>query len=167
MLADPDRHEIGREQLLVARVGYGVGEQVADGRWEAAREVMARECRRSRTRVLQPQARLAALLGGREAALVCEELALRARGDLERGRPREAALGLLVALDAALAELPRDPQGLAIAERISELRGQRDAVADAAQAALAGPLSAEHLEAVEFTLTRIEAALRARAVASA
>jgi hypothetical protein len=167
VVADPDRHEVGREQLLVGRVGYGVGEQVADGRWEAAREVMAREERRSRTRVLQPQARLAALLGGRDAALVCEELTLRARGDLARGRQREAALELLVALDAALAELPRDRQGAAVAERVSELRAQRDEVADAAQAALAGELSEAEREVVEFTLGRIEAALRARAVASA
>ncbi len=167
VLADPDRHEVGREQLLVARLGFGAGEQVADGRWEAAREVVPREPRRSRQRVLQPQARLAALLGGREAALVCEELTLRARGDLDRGREREAALGLLVALDAALAELPRDRQGPALSARITELREQREPAAAAAQAALGGSLGPPEREAVEFALSRIEAALRARAVASA
>ena len=40
VLADPDRHEIAREQLLVARVGYGAGEQVADGLWTQARELV-------------------------------------------------------------------------------------------------------------------------------
>ena len=36
--------------------------------------------------MFSPQERLAALLGGREVALACEELALRARGDLDHGR---------------------------------------------------------------------------------
>ena len=66
------------------------------------------EGRRRRSRILAPQARLAALLGAREAALACEELTLRARADVDQGRPREAALQLLVALDAALAELAAD-----------------------------------------------------------
>ena len=167
VLADPDRHELAREHLLVARVGYGAGEDVADGLWAQARELILRPARQSRQRVLHPQARLAALLGGRERALVCEELTLRARSDLERGREREAALGLLVALDAALAELPRESQVAALGGRIEELRGQRDAVADAAQAALGGPLPAPARETVGFVLSRIEAALRARAVASA
>ena len=59
--------------------------------------------------MLHPQARLAAVLGARERPLACEELALRARLDLDHGREREAALQLLVALDAALAELARGP----------------------------------------------------------
>ena len=42
---------------------------------------------------------------GRDAVLACEELTLRARGDLDRGRDREAALQLEAALSAALAEL--------------------------------------------------------------
>ena len=54
-----------------------------------------------RRRRSAPQARLAARSGAREPALACEELALRARLDLDQERPREAALQLLVALDAA------------------------------------------------------------------
>jgi hypothetical protein len=50
---------------------------------------------------------------------------------------------------------------------LQELRGRRDAIAQAAQAALAGPLSAAERDTVEHTLQRIEAALRARAVANA
>ena len=104
------------------------------------------------------------MLGARDRALVCEELALRARLDLNHGREREAALQLLVALDAALAELPRDRTAAALAGRLSELRGQREAVAAAAQSALGGPLPDDQRETVSFTLGRIEAALRARAV---
>jgi hypothetical protein len=96
--------------------------------------------------------------------LVSEELVLRARVDVEQGRDREAALQVLVALDAALAELQIDGSADALAERLGDLRGQREAIARAAQSALAGPLPASDREAVEHTLGRIEAALRARAL---
>jgi hypothetical protein len=165
--ADPYLNPIGRAQTLVARIGYGAGEQVADGLWTEAKELIEVQPRRRRTTVLQPQARLAAVLNGRERALACEELSLRTRLDLDHGREREAALQLMVALDAALAELAGDPTASTLAERLVELRAQREATGAAAQAALAGPLSSEQREAVEFTLGRIEAALRARAVANA
>ena len=54
-----------------------------------------------------------------------------------------------------------------LGDRLGELRGKREAVAGAAQNALAGPLGAEQIEAVDFILGRIESALRARAVANA
>jgi hypothetical protein len=156
--ADPYLYPVGRRQALVARVGFGAGEEVADGLWTDARELRAGRGRQSRATVLHPQARLAAVLGGRERALACEELALRARLDLDHDRDREAALQVLVALDAALAELEADSTASAIGQRLEELRGQ---------SALAGRLSAAEREAVEFVLGRIEAALRARAVANA
>jgi len=86
---------------------------------------------------------------------------LRARGDLDHGRPREGALQLSVALEAALAELEGWREQLG--ERLDELAGHRPAVAAAAQAALAGGLDDETVEAVEGALARLEAALRARA----
>jgi hypothetical protein len=162
--ADPYLNPIRRERLLVARIGYGRGEQVADGLWTEARELIAPIRRQRRARLVEPQARLARLLGAREHPLVCEELALRARVDLDHGRPREAALQVLVALDAAIAELGSDPDAGALEGRIDELRAQRDPVADAAQAALAGPLDEDHRESIEFALERIEAALRARSL---
>ena len=165
--ADPYLYPVGRRGALVARVGFGAGEEVADGLWTEARELSADPRRHPRAKVLQPQARLAAVLGGRERALACEELALRARLDLEHDRDREAALQVLVALDAALAELQADRTAEVLGERLSELRSQRERVAAAAQTALAGPLSEDERETVAFVLGRIEAALRARAVASA
>jgi hypothetical protein len=165
--ADPYMHPVGREHALVARLGFGAGEQVADGLWTDARELLAAKGRQPRSKVLQPQARLAAVLGSRERALICEELALRGRLDLDHGRDREAAMQVLVALDAALAELQSDPTHEALAARLAELREQREAVAGAAQSALAGSISPEQREAVAFTLSRIEAALRARAVVNA
>ena len=165
--ADPYQNVVSLRQALVVRLGYGAGEQVADGLWTEARELVFSARRRRRATVLAPQARLAAVLNGRERALACEELTLRARLDLDHGREREAALQVLIALDAALAELPGDPTAAALSERVDELRSQRDPVAVAAQSALAGALSLEERASVEFTLGRLEAVLRARAVASA
>ncbi len=163
--ADPYLPPAGRRHALVARVGYGAGEEVAEGVWTAARELAPDPDRRGRSAArgrLEPQARLAALLGGRTAPLACEELALRARLDLDQGHAREAALQLLVALDATLAELGRSGPA---AERLAELRGRREAVAAAAQTALTGSLSPDQLATVTFTVDRIQAALRAHIAA--
>jgi hypothetical protein len=165
--ADPYLAPVGRHQALVARIGYGIGDEVADGQWTDARELLVPERRQRRKVVLAPQARLAALLSSREQPLACEELTLRARLDLDNGRYREAALQVLVALDAAIAELAGDPLASKLEDRFAELREQRDPVAATAQNALAGPLEQEDLETVVFVLGRIEAALRARTVAGA
>lgn len=165
--ADPYARFVARDQLLVARVGYGAGEQVADGLWTDARELLPARGRSRRGKALQGQARFAAVLGGHEQALVCEELTLRARLDLDHGHDREAAMQLLIALDAALSELPRDPASSSLGERLTELRAHREATARASEAALEGPLGDSDRAAVAFTLGRLEAALRARAVAGA
>jgi len=165
--ADPRAHGAGRHDALVARIGYGVGEQVADGLWTDARELTDPAPRRRRPRVPAAQARLAALLTGNQIALGCEELALRARLDLDEGRDREAVLQARIALDAALAELGGDPSAPALGERLQELRELQPAVAAAAEQALDGTLPAPDREAVAFALARLEAALRARAAALA
>ena len=165
--ADPYLTPVGRHHALVARVGYGAGEQVADGLWTHANELAHSRGRQRRATVLQPQARLAAALNGRERSLASQELTLRARLDLDHGRDREATLQVLVALDAAIAELTLDPAADALGDRLEELRGRRDITAVAAQEALAGPLTPARLEEVVFTLQRIEAIFRARAVANA
>lgn len=162
---DPYLNPVSRHQALVARIGYGVGDEVADGLWTDARELIAPVRRERRAKILQPQARLAAMLGGREPELVCEELVLRARLDFDQGRDRAAALQLLIALDAAIAELAADRHAEALGDRVAELREQRDPVAHAAQAALSAPLSQDELESAQYALERIEAALRARVVA--
>jgi hypothetical protein len=162
--ADPSVREVRVEQALVVRVGYGSGEQVADGQWTAAVEPGERKApaARGRAGALGPQERLAALLGGRDAALACEELTLRARADLDAGREREAALQLRVALEAAIAELAAWRDQGDMGQRISELRDHRGAVGDAANAALKGGLDEPTIDAVYDALDRIESALRAR-----
>lgn len=157
-------------QALVVRIGYGEGEEVAYGRWSAARElppVAAGERERTRRRsiALRPQERLAALLGGRSRGLACEELTLRARHDLDDGHLREAALQLRTALTAAVAELSAGPEAPALAERVDELRALSDEVGALADDALGGVLPPAAAETLERALRRLEAALRARTVA--
>jgi hypothetical protein len=163
---DPLTAEVRREQALVARLGWGPGEQVAEGRWAEAVEVPFRAPKRRRAEALRPQERLAALLGGRDRPLASESLAMRARLDLDHGRVREAALQLRVALEAGIAELEADSPSEDLARRVQELRDQRGAVGDAANAALRGPLDETAREAVAHALGRLEAALRARAMAA-
>jgi hypothetical protein len=161
--ADPFAEPVGRDQLLVARVGYGQGEEVADGEWTEARELLPSRRRVKRSRILEPQSRLAAALGQRLPVLICEELALRARRDVDGERLRTAALQLRAALEAASVEL----SGVdALAARVGELAELGGSVSAAAEAALLGELSVAQVERVRFTLGRLEAALRARVAES-
>ena len=160
--ADPHVRELRREQAVVVRVGYGEGDQVADGRWVKALELPTPVARTRRDAALRPQERLGALLGGRDAVLACEELALRARQDVDAGRRRESALQLDAALTVALPELePWSARG-DIGARLAELRELHDGVRSAAQAALLGGVEDADAAAVRHALERLEAALRAR-----
>jgi len=164
-VADPGAHEVRREQALVVRAGYGDGEQVADGRWTRARTLPAARGRRRarrRVRATRSQERLAALLGGRDTPLACEELTLRARTDVDAGRDREAALQLRAAFDAALAELPAYADRPLLGGRLDALAAARGGVDAAARDALAGGLDEARARAVEQALRHLEAALRAR-----
>ncbi|HET8672283.1 MAG TPA: hypothetical protein VFL87_01505, partial [Thermoleophilaceae bacterium] len=154
--ADPWAPDVSPEHALVVRVGFGDGDQVADGRYGAAYE-LPHERRGPRRRAdLSPDERLAAILGGREEQLACEELVLRARADLDAGRPREAALQARIALEAVLAEVPEE----------SGLSEHRQAVGDAANAALTAEPATELQAAVEQAVTDMEAALRRRRLRS-
>ena len=132
--ADPYVREVSRPHANVVRVGYGSGEKVAEGRFDAAYELPAEpRRRRARAEGLAPQERLAAVLSGTGSVLMSEELVMRARIDLDAGRPREAALQARIALEALLAELPD----------AGDLASRREAVASAANAALEGDVDAE------------------------
>ncbi len=159
---DPYARDIDSERVLVVRIGYGTGEQVAEGRFAAAYELPRVEKRARRTERLSPQERLAAIVGGREPALASEELVLRARADLDAGRAREAALQARIALECVLEELPRAGPG----DLRAELERDRQAVSEAATAALSGEptdaLSAQVAESVR----RMELALGRRRAAT-
>ncbi len=154
--ADPYARDVSPDGALTVRVGYGRGEQVADGRFAVAYEVPRRDPRRRRVERLSPQEHLAAVLAGREEVLACEEIVLRARADIEAGRSREAALQARIALECVLSELAGRLPG----EALAELAGDRETVSAAGNAALeADP--PEHLEpAVEAAVGRMEAAIR-------
>jgi hypothetical protein len=160
--ADPYAHEVSPAQALVVRAGWGEGEQVADGRWLHARELPWVTSRtRRRVAALRPLERLAEILGGRGAILLCEEHALRARLDLDQGRLAHAAIELEAAYATALGELRgENRQDLAI--RITELDQLRAGVAPQAQAAMPDSGLEPDEEIVRHALERLEAALRAR-----
>jgi hypothetical protein len=158
---DPYGHEIGRMTPLAARVGFGTGAELADGRWSEAVDVPSPERRRRRADALRPQERLAELLAGRERIDVCETLLLRARADLEQDRPREAALQMGPGLEALLAELPERP-GPGQDEDLATLDDLRAAMREAGREALSGDLSAEREAQVTETLHICERVLRRR-----
>ncbi|HWI72144.1 MAG TPA: hypothetical protein VNT55_09325 [Baekduia sp.] len=161
--ADPFVREIAPAQALAIRVGVGRGEEVAEGEWTDARLVpSAAIAPPRRDRALRPNERFAALLAGRDVALAAEELTLRARLDLDRGRTREAALQLRIALEAALAELQAWSHHEELASRLAALRAERPAVGAAANRALEGGLDAEQIDDLARVLGRLEAALAAR-----
>jgi hypothetical protein len=166
--ADPYAPDADPSKALEIRMGHGSGDQLAVGEWTEMRTVdppdPPKASRRSKHR---PADRLAAVLSGRDAVLACEELTLRARGDLDRGRDREAALQLEAALLAALAELAGWVSVGDLAARLDELSTYRPTVGDAASAARAGTLAPSDLEVVSAALARLEAALRARALYAA
>lgn len=163
--ADPHAHGVSRDRALVVRAGFGMGPEVADGRWMAARELMAAgPPRQRRTSALRPQERLALLLGGRDRALVCEELTLRARLDLEQVRLPHATLSLRDAYTSALSELAAEGRA-DLGDRLAELHGLNEQVRRAASGAPgAGGSAQEPLDvaSLRHALERLEAALRAR-----
>jgi hypothetical protein len=107
--ADPHGRQLSPEQAERMLVGYGRGEETADGRFTDSRQVDVgprnASRRRRREEQLRPQERVAAVLRGREQLDACETLLLRARADLDAGRDREAALQLRIGVEALLAEL--------------------------------------------------------------
>ncbi len=168
--ADPYVHEVSPAQALVIRAGWGEGEQVADGAWLHARELDWRPGRRrggprgprgDRSAVLRPQERLAALLGARAETLLCEELTLRARADLDHGRLAHAAVQLADAYAAALPELrAEERQDLAL--RLDELEQLGPQVQEQRRSALAAGGGEPDSDVLAHALGRLEATLRAR-----
>ena len=164
--AEPHSRELTAERAVAVRIGFGEGEEVADGRFSAAAEVdvwaTGASRRRRREEGLRPQERVAAVLGGRERVDACETLLLRARADLDAGRDREAALQLRVGLEALLAELADALSDPDHAEDIGILRERRTEAGAAANAALKGEPTPEQRAQVAELLAICERVLRRR-----
>jgi hypothetical protein len=164
---DPHPQAFSPQHAVVARLGYGSGEEVAGGGFTAACEVDPKagaSRRRQRTEELRPQERVAALLGGRERLDACETLILRARADLDAGRQREAALQLRVGLEALLVELRGALDDPGHEEDMATLEARRQEAGEAANAALQGDLDTQHLTSVQELVELCERVLRRRRV---
>lgn len=149
--ADPYLGELSADRALVARIGYGRGDSVADGRFGEALELPRAGTRRIKRSMEAPEERFAALLGARERALVSEELVLRARADLDAGCMREAALQARIALEALIAEL---------GENARALGEHRSTTGEAANAALRGGLSEAADAGIREAVAAMEVALK-------
>jgi hypothetical protein len=158
---DPYVTEVSAQRAVATRLGYGEGEQVAEGVWTDARELVHRQPRRRRADSLQPQERVAAVLGGRETVSASETVLLRARLDLDQGRAREAALELRAGLAALLAELAAQP-GAREQQELAELRQREASISALAEAAAGGELDADAEPMLAETLALCERTLRRR-----
>jgi hypothetical protein len=107
---DPLVQDIGATRALAVRIGYGTGEQLADGSWTEARELPPP--RRGRLEDVDPQTRVAAVLSGREEVHPAETLIQRARLDEQQGREAEARYGLRAARAALEEQPPSNKAGL-------------------------------------------------------
>jgi len=153
--ADPYVAEVSADRALVVRVGYGSGEDVAEGRFGEAVELPRSGGRRVKRSMEAPEERFAALLGGREDVHPAEELVLRARADLNAGRPAEAALQCRVAIEAVLALLSDHADA-------ARVEPHREAVAAAANDALRGAIAAGRAAALEDAVAAMEQVLKRR-----
>ncbi len=165
---DPHSYELALERAATVRLGYGSGEELANGRFTEAREVDVRAGTRSRRRQraeeLRPQRRVAAVLGGREQIDACETLLLRGRADLDAGRTREAALQLRIGLEALLLELSGALTDPGHEEDMAMLESRRSEAGTAANMALRGDLDAEQEQSVRELTEICERVLRRRRV---
>lgn len=169
--SDPHPQVVTPGRSVAMRIGFGSGELLADGLFTAARQVdpgrRPDSRRRMRDEELEPQQRVAAVLGGRERFDVCELLLLRARSDLDAGRNREAALQLRVGLEALLVELRGALADPGHEEDMATLDVRRHAVGELANAALRGDLSADEAAALTEILGTAERVLRRRRILGA
>jgi hypothetical protein len=165
--ADPYGRELAPEQALSVRIGVGEGEEVASGRFALAHEVDVRprpSRRQQREQELRPQERVAAVLAGRERIDACETLLLRARADLDGGRPREAALQLRIGLEALLAELAGALADARHEEDMAQLEARRWEAGETANMALRGDLDAERARSVAELVEICERVVRRRRI---
>jgi hypothetical protein len=166
--ADPFTQALSPERAVAVRVGYGSGEETAEGAYSEAIEVdvwaTGASPRRRRQEDLRPQERVAGVLRGRDRIDACEPILLRARADLDAGRRREAALQLQIGIKALLVELTDALDDDDHRDDIAALTERRPAVDAAAESALHGDLSPEAQTTIGEALELAERILRRRRI---
>lgn len=166
--ADPYGRELTPEGAERVLIGYGSGEETADGHFTDARQVdltpRASSRRRRHEEELRPQEKVAGVLRGREQLDACETLLLRARADLDAGRDREGALQLRVGLEALLVELDGAVADPGHETDMATAAEQQRAAAEIAEVALRDRLSAAQHETLTEALTLCERILRRRRI---
>lgn len=158
---DANVPDVAADQALAIRIGFGSGDELADGRYAAAIEIPRPDTRSRRSEALRPHERIAAVLGGRERVGVFEGPLLRARADLDAGRGREAALQLRIGLAALLAAREQLDSATQRAD-LDELSERRDEVVAAGRDALTAELDPDRSAAVAATLAICERVLKRR-----
>ena len=142
--SDPYVSEVRAGQALATRIGYGSGEQVAEGDWEDARELPppkpAALDAPARRRSASPRCSPAATSRWPARSSRCAPGSTSTRAASARRRCSSR-----LALDAALAELEGWRGTRRSPRRLDELHGHREPVDAAAHAALQGGLQAEHI----------------------
>jgi hypothetical protein len=131
---DPYETEFSRDRAYRIRIGFGTGDQVAEGLWSEARSHWSGSDSVSRRSRIDPESVVAEMLSGRRPAYPADDLLLRARLDLDQGRTTQAAIQARAAARALAAELrdadPKEepPPELAALEALekSALRGDLD-----------------------------------------
>jgi hypothetical protein len=155
--ADPYVYEVGRAHAREVRLGYGSGDEVVEGHWRGAVVIPPPRRRLRRRQMLEPQQEVAGILSGRARVYASEDLALRARLDLDQARPVQAALQLRAAVDALEAELEAGGE-----QGGSWQREHGAAARELAAAALQGQLAEGQASALTEILEELEGALRRR-----
>ncbi len=165
--SDPYSRELSRNDSVAARIGYGRGEQIAEGEWSEAQELPAPEDqggRLKRKQMLDPQTKFTAILSGKETVLLVEELLLRARLDLRSDRLRHAALQADLALEALLAETGHSEEDLPEKQRedLEWIRSKEKKLEEIADASLTDEVEADSSMVIDDVVARMELFIRRR-----
>lgn len=155
--------QLSPSEAVAARIGHGLGHELAEGNFSQATELpTAPPSRRRRQDQVAPQERVAAILGGRENANACETFVLRARLDFDAGRYREATLGLSVAVETMLIEMDGALTDPAHVSDLSLLSAQQGDLNQLSQTARIGPLDRAMIERTDDLIALCERVLRRR-----
>ena len=157
--ADPYAMDVTPGRARRVRLGYGVGDELVEGRWREAYAVPPRAERGGRRRMLAPEEQVAGILGGRRETHPSEDLLLRARLDLDQRRSRTAALQAHAAHEALEAELETDESAT---KARAAMRERAQPLDELAAAALDRELEEDELEQLGEILLQMERVARRR-----